>query len=215
MSPFSADQCFNIGVTGHRLNRISQLQLDRLTPQVRPLLAQIARAAGARITLISGLAEGADRHLAQLALAQGFALHAVLPFAREVYRRDFATVASRRQFDALLARAEHIAELPGQRAINGDAYRLAGHALMEQAHLLLAVWDGKPSQGAGGTAEIVGEACRRHIPVIHLSVNPPAPAQLIWQRHGRCAADATTHAKPCSTTQVASVIAQLRSRRKS
>jgi len=209
-----ATRSLNIGVTGHRLNRISQRQLDRLTPQVQPLLVQIAVAARLRgLTLLSGLAEGADRHLARLALNAGYALHAVLPFVRDTYVRDFSSAASRTQFDELLALAESVTELPGRPGFAAQAYRRAGHALLDQADVLLAVWDGQPAQGAGGTAEVVGEACRRRIPVIHVSTRPQEAPVLIWRRQGRAArgrsACEAAPSRPCGPAQVAAMVSHV------
>jgi len=183
--PQRATRSLNIGVTGHRLNRISQRQLDQLAPQVQQFLAQIAVAARTpALGLVSGLAEGADRHLARLALDAGYALHAVLPFARETYAHDFSGSASRTQFNELLARAGRVTELPGRPGFSAQAYRRAGHALLDEADVLLAVWDGQPAQGAGGTAEVVNEACRRRMPVIHVSTQARTAPVLIWQRQG-------------------------------
>jgi hypothetical protein len=212
--PQRATRGLNIGVTGHRLNRISQRQLERLTPQLRPLLAQIAKAArAAPPTLLSGLAEGADRHVAQLALETGYVLHAVLPFVRDTYEHDFTDTASRAQFAELLARADRITELSGRPGVSAQAYRRAGHALLDEADVLLAVWDGQPAQGVGGTAEIVNEACRRCIPVIHVSTQPQTTPVLIWQRQGRVARGRSAYemapSRPCGPAQVASVIAHV------
>jgi len=212
--PQRATRGLNIGVTGHRLNRISQRQLERLTPQLRPLLAQIAAAARAPApTLLSGLAEGADRHVAKLALEAGYALHAVLPFARDTYLHDFGSAASRAQFAELLAMAGQTTELPGRPGVQAQAYRRAGHALLDEADVLLAVWDGLPAQGIGGTAEVVNEACRRCIPVIHVSTHPQTVPALIWQRQGRAARGRSAYemapSRPCGPAQVATVISHL------
>ncbi len=212
MLPQRATRGLNIGVTGHRLNRISQRQLDRLTPQVQPFLAQIAAAARTPVlTLVSGLAEGADRHVARLALESGYALHALLPFARDTYARDFP--ASRAQFDELLAQAERVTELPGQPGFAAQAYRRAGHALLDEADVLLAVWDGQPAQGAGGTAEVVNEACRRHMPVIHVSTQPRTGPVLIWQRQGCAARGRSAYeaapSRPCGPAQVAAMVSHV------
>ena len=142
--------------------------------------------------MLSGLAEGADRHVAHLALDAGYSLHAVLPFARSTYLADFASAASRVQFDQLLARAERVTELPGRPGFSAQAYRRAGHALLDETDVLIAVWDGQPAQGAGGTAEVVNEACRRRIPVIHVSTLARTAPVLIWQRQGVAAARGRT-----------------------
>jgi hypothetical protein len=36
-----------------------------------------------------------------------------------------------------------------------DAYARAGHAIVDASDVLVALWDGKPARGRGGTAEIV------------------------------------------------------------
>ncbi len=214
MLPQRATRGLNIGVTGHRLNRITQRQLDRLTPQVEPLLSQMAAAARTpTLALLSGLAEGADRHVALLALEAGYALHAVLPFARETYLRDFTSADSRAQFGELLARAEHVAELPGRPGFAAQAYRRAGHALLDESDVLLAVWDGQPAQGAGGTAEVVNEACRRRMPVIHVSTHPRTPPVLVWQRQGSATRGRSAYeaapSRPCGPAQVAAMVSHV------
>jgi hypothetical protein len=199
------------------LNRISQRQLDRLTPQVRPFLAQMAQIAVAAhspsLTLLSGLAEGADRHVAQLALGEGYALHAVLPFARDTYALDFTGAASRAQFGELLAQAARVTELAGRPGFSAQAYRRAGHALLDESDVLLAVWDGQPAQGAGGTAEVVNEACRRRMPVIHVSTRPRTQPVLIWQRQGSATRGRSAYesapSRPCGPAQVAAMVSHV------
>jgi hypothetical protein len=215
--PQDATRGLNIGVTGHRLNRISQRQLDRLTPQVQPLLAQVAqtaRASGAEsVVLVCGLAEGADRHVARLALDAGYGLHAVLPFDRDLYVRDFPEAASRREFAALLRRADHVTELPGRDGVNAQAYHRAAQVLLGQSDLLLALWDGRPAQGPGGTAEVVNGACRRHMPVLHVCTRRRVSPMLIWQRHGRPprgrSALEAAPSRRCGPAQVAAVVSQV------
>lgn len=173
----------HVGVTGHRLNRISQHQLDLITPQIEPLLAHLARASHCiEPVLLSNLAEGSDRHLARLGLQLGYTLHAVLPRPRDDYARGFRSPASRRDYRALLADAARVTELRGPLGVAGRAYLRAGQALLDQSDVLLALWDGAPARGTGGTADVVDEACRRRIPVLHLSTRPRQRARLLWPR---------------------------------
>ena len=173
----------HVGVTGHRLNRISQHQLDLITPQIEPLLAHLARASLCiAAVVVSTLAYGSDRHLARLGLRVGYTLHAVLPRPRDEYARGFRSSVSRREYRALLGDAARITELHGPLGVAGRAYLRAGHALLDQADLLLALWDGAPSRGTGGTADVVDEAFRRRIPVLHLSTRPRQRPQLLWPR---------------------------------
>jgi len=172
----------HVGVTGHRLNRISQHQLDLITPQIEPLLAHLASASRCiEPVLLSNLAEGSDRHLARLGLRVGYTLHAVLPRPRDEYASGFRNSASRREYRALLGDAARITEPLG---VAGRSYLRAGHALLDQADVLLALWDGAPSRGTGGTADVVDEAFRRRIPVLHLSTRPRQRPRLLWPRAG-------------------------------
>jgi predicted Rossmann fold nucleotide-binding protein DprA/Smf involved in DNA uptake len=49
----------------------------------------------ATVTLISGLAEGADRMAAQAAIEQDLELNVIVPFAIDSYEQDFEDQASR------------------------------------------------------------------------------------------------------------------------
>lgn len=199
----------HVGVTGHRLNRISQHHLDQITPQIEPLLAHLASASRCiEPVLLSNLAEGSDRHLARLALQVGYTLHAVLPRPREDYERGFRSGASRREYRALLADAARITELRGPRGVAGRTYLRAGHALLDQADLLLALWDGEPSRGTGGTADVVDEAFRRGIPVLHLSTRPRRPPQLLWGR------PASSLAQRCDRRRLDAMLARVKDARR-
>jgi hypothetical protein len=46
-----------------------------------------------------------------------------------------------------------------------DAYCAAGEAVVERSDVLLAVWDGRPAKGIGGTGEVVAAAGRSGVPV--------------------------------------------------
>lgn len=171
-----------VGVTGHRPPHLAPEHLSRLREQAQSLLRGLRDAQGpaVRPRLVSALAEGADRHLADLALADGYTLHAVLPFLKAQYAADFATPASVHEFERLLLRAWSVLELPGDRAEGDRAYEAAGHTVLEQSDVLIAVWDGAPARGRGGTAAMVVEAWRRRVPVLHLSARHDAAPTLLW-----------------------------------
>ena len=48
-------------------------------------------------------------------------------------------------------------------------YLAAGCRVAALADLLLAVWDGEPARGRGGTADVVAFARRNLIPYVHLN----------------------------------------------
>ncbi|MER5913805.1 hypothetical protein ABT124_25810, partial [Streptomyces sp. NPDC001982] len=53
--------------------------------------------------------------------------------------------------------------LPGLKA--GASSEEPGELLVDQADELLAVWDGQPARGFGGTADVVAYAHRQGVPV--------------------------------------------------
>ena len=50
-----------------------------------------------------------------------------------------------------------------------DCYLAAGHRVVELSDLMLAVWDGSPAKGKGGTADVVAYAVRRGVPLFHIN----------------------------------------------
>jgi hypothetical protein len=163
---------YHVGVTGHRPNRLPESEAMRVKGQVRTLLEQIA----ARVTprtpvLVSGLAEGADRLVAHAALELGWALAAILPFETDIYERDFATAASRREYQELLAAAGSIDPVREVYATVDESYAAQGRRLVERCDELLCIWDGEASAGLGGTLDVVIAALRKPISVhwIHAS----------------------------------------------
>ena len=164
-----------LGVTGHRPNRLEGVDIAVLRRCIREVLLAIASAAG-NVTVLSSLAEGADRLVAWEALAAGQRLICPLPFPRDAYEHDFPTVASRAEYHALLGRAGEVIELPGTRdtpEAADAAYTAAGHYILGASDVLLAVWDGGLPRGSGGTAHIVEDARARRIPVIWISTQTP------------------------------------------
>ncbi len=200
-----------IGVTGHRLHRDPPLagraeanarafdieaveqaigDFFRTTvatfASVKEGVSQSFDPAPPAFTLISSLAEGADRIAARAALAAGFALDVVLPCPASIYLRTFADDASRGEFDALMASARACLVLPlagkPEKAIADRlprSYELAGLTMLAQSDILVAVWDGKPADGRGGTGQIVDEAARGGVPVV--VVDPASGAtRMLW-----------------------------------
>jgi hypothetical protein len=142
------------------------------------------------IALVSSLAEGSDRIAAQSALALGMPLDVVLPCARPDYEQTFADDSSRAEFAGLFdqARARLILPLafgPGAAREErlAQAYESAGLTMLAQADILIAVWDGEPAKGRGGTGDIVDDAARQGTPIV--VINPvDGAARLLWPGSG-------------------------------
>jgi len=193
--PAPAPERLRVGVTGHRWNQLPEAARPALAAAVESALVAIgdsARAAGhpfSRLALISGLAEGADRIAAQAALKVGWRLDASTPFALARYVRDFGDAASVAEFHRLWAAAAR------RRVIDGEAlqandddpapYAALARSLAADADALIAVWNGKPPAGAGGTAEVAALSVEAGKPVVWISpdgtaarlINPATPSR--------------------------------------
>lgn len=164
-------------IVGHRLNRITnpaavQTRLEAILRTIELALDDLAGdPAPARLRLISALAEGADQLAVSAATVVGLGWDAVLPFPVEEYEQDFSPGPVREAFRGLLGRAGSVLVLDGQ-GVGADrdrAYDAAGKALLDNCDVLIAVWDGLPGRGRGGTHDVVEEAVRRAIPIITLA----------------------------------------------
>jgi len=144
-----------VGVTGHR--EIAEDCTASIEAAVDTILAKLReKAPDARLLLLTGLAEGADRLVARLAQERhGAELAVVLPRAVDSYRNDFATAESKAEFDRLLASACLVVAPPQDHPDPTVGYAWAGHFTALHSHLLIALWDGDAARGDGGTAEIV------------------------------------------------------------
>jgi hypothetical protein len=191
--PQPARLVVRVGVTGHRTDALLKLAADsdclrKRIGQVLDRLCTIARnlhkEAGEVYTqesplmrLISPLAEGADRLVAEEALARGYELQALLPFPREQYEETFAArPGSKDQFETLLTQATTVLELGGA----PKPFHTVGHILLLQCDLLIAVWNGAPAQGEGGTGQVVEDALQLKIPTLRIEASPPHRA-CFWQ----------------------------------
>lgn len=153
-----------IGVTGHR--DLVEAEIPALRERVRGLLAELpGRYPDLPLVVMSPLAEGADRLVAEEAVALGVRLVVPTPFPLEIYERDFDTPGALGDFRRLCAGAEIVelplmpGETPASVARPGAArdrhYARLGIYLCAHCHVLLALWDGKTSDQTGGTAQVV------------------------------------------------------------
>ncbi|QKW21129.1 hypothetical protein HUT16_20540 [Kitasatospora sp. NA04385] len=146
-----------IAVTGH-------LDLAPATSRaVRAALdAFLDRYGAGELTGVSCLAPGADTLFADAVLARGARLVAVLPGPS--YPDAGATTAERAAFDRLRAAAHRVIVLPAPR-LGPAAYVAANDRLLGLADRVVAVWDGGPGNGPGGTADMVAAARAAGLPV--------------------------------------------------
>lgn len=152
-----------IGVTGHqRLDATSQwlwveIEMNRLlTDAPKPL------------TGLTSLAVGADQVFADVVLRSGGMLAVVLPFAQ--YELTFDEGPDRERFRHLVERASSV-EVLEPKGSQEEAYLSAGKRVVDESDWVIAIWDGKPAAGLGGTADIVSYALSQGKQVIHMDPN--------------------------------------------
>lgn len=174
-----------IGVTGHRtlldteslaaaIEEILTVRyLGAFTPEFRKSIENVT-SPPVVFTIISPLAEGADRLVANIVLKHNGYLEVLLPMPKEEYEKDFSTLESRDEFADLLARAHRIeitecGAVIGEAGFRQNAYRRVGEEIVNRCDIMLALWDGKKPKSECGTGAIVALALDKKKPVFILS----------------------------------------------
>jgi hypothetical protein len=193
-SPPRVPFVLSVGVTGHRAEVLPDGSLPALRERIRDILTLIAEAGHAlygrerrcfadeapHLRFVSPIADGADQIAAEVALELGWELQVIVPFGRDAYRASLANHGARERFDELLTRAACVLELPGERRRQLDAYVMTGRATVAHCDMMIAVWDGLPPRGRGGTGEVVQIAITHGTAVIHVPPDLKAPTRVLW-----------------------------------
>lgn len=145
-----------IGITGHR-------QFDEPTSRlIREALHRIVAGYQPRDLIgVTCLAEGSDTLFAEAVADRGGRLEVVVPAQ---HYREALPRSHRRAYDDLLARADSVHRLPPIEPDNA-AYLAGSRRMLTIIDRLVAVWDGLPARGVGGTAEVVADARELGLPV--------------------------------------------------
>jgi len=162
---------FSIGVTGARTLTNASLVGSRIESVLAKICDELQRRSVAplRYVILSPLAEGADRLVAWKGFEMLDAdLEVVLPLDESDYIDDFETPESKAEFKKLRARAQRLTQVDPA-ANRAEAYEMAGRYVVDHCDVLIALWDGEPASGRGGTAEIVSYARRQGCPLYWIS----------------------------------------------
>jgi hypothetical protein len=147
-----------VGFTGHQnLIGVTRRQV------AHAIVEQLVNVRGEEFTGVTSLAAGADQIFGFCVLAAGGRLEAVIP--ADGYRDTMQNI-DQVHFDLLLALSTTVEHLPFREPTN-EAYLSAGERVVNKCDLLLAVWDGRPAAGLGGTADVVAYA-RHHGTEVHV-----------------------------------------------
>jgi class 3 adenylate cyclase len=182
---------------GHMIDRD-----DRPVPRFPPRLERVVRdairerlaALNARIGYASA-ACGSDILLHEAIQAlhnQGSESHVVLPYDRKLFVGDSVALTStgdwKNRYERVLSQAAEVLTASEQRLeIGGVSYEFSNRVLhglaatraeqLETGLKFLTVWDGRPGDGSGGTADSVArwKALGHEVEVIDLTTLPGAP----------------------------------------
>ncbi|WP_145359701.1 hypothetical protein [Alienimonas californiensis] len=159
-----------IGITGHQ-----KLDDASVWPWVEAAMSRELDAAARPLVAVTSLAIGADQLLARLVLERDGSVHAVLPFADIARTLPAENVPT---FNSIAGQAK--VETLDVAGTEEDAYLAAGKRIVDLADRMLAVWDGLPARGKGGTADIVAFAIESGVPLVHIN-----PLDRTVKSHGR------------------------------
>ena len=105
---------------------------------------------------VSSAAVGSDLLFARCVLDLGMPWRAVLPLPQAEFQKDFSPDEWQR-VEALLVGAESVTVIGGS-DVREEAYLDCGIEIVNACDVLVALWDGEPARGRGGTAEVVAFA---------------------------------------------------------
>lgn len=146
-----------IGITGHR--GLSEDVAARVRAGLR---AEVARSgAPGSLVGVSCLADGPDSWFARTVLDLGGNIEVVIP--ADDYR-DALPAWHHPEYDALLAAATAV-HGTGLATADDRAFMTASEVMVGLVDRLLAVWDGEPARGFGGTADVVAYARQVDLPI--------------------------------------------------
>ena len=192
--PPKPSRFLRVAVTGHRprpdrvlnadeVGRTCAWVFDGLAAGLARLQSPLFTSDPPILTLISPLAEGADQIAAE-AMFEGPAdklvhrrLEVVLPFGLEDYARTFEDPKAVARLRDWVEKAESRLIMADWTPPTDEKDSLASHwrdgrfmtlgsMLLDQADLLIAIWNGEPGRGRGGAADVIAEAVLRRVPVI-------------------------------------------------
>jgi hypothetical protein len=138
-----------VGFSGHR-----QLEdHEGVGRAIESQLSALRKEVPGEWIAFSSVADGGDKAFVAQAKSLGMSWHAILPLPKAEFARDFAP-EEWENVEKMLANAEHVTVIT-ENGTREDAYLDCGVETVNGADVLMAVWDGQPARGKGGTADVV------------------------------------------------------------
>ena len=151
-----------VGFTGHR----ELSEPNQMASQIDLVLNRLSDISGP-LAAVSSLAKGADLLFLDVVARRKLPLWLMLPFPLARFEKDFST-PDWEKIKPYFKAALQFEEITGA-ASDNEAYMEAGEKIVEEADIVVAVWDGKPAAGLGGTADIVEYARELEKPLIWIN----------------------------------------------
>ena len=148
-----------VGITGHQDFRDAETT-SWLEQQLEDTISSLKITFG-----YSCLALGADQLFARVLLKGNVPLIAVIPSKN--YEQTFDE-KFRNQYKSFLDRAFEVIQLSYDQP-SEIAFFEASKLMVNHCDVMIAIWNGSPSKGLGGTADVVRYSTETHKKVIHIN----------------------------------------------
>ena len=165
-----------VGFTGHR-HLEDQAGAARA---IRGALDALRKEVAGEWIALSSIAGGSDQHFVQQARVVNLSWHAILPLPRAEFANDF-TAEEWSAVEKMLAAADHV-RIISENGDRKDSYLDCGIETVNGADVLLAVWDGEPARGKGGTADVIEYAQSIGKPIMIIDAVTHEVRRENWER---------------------------------
>src|SRR5688572_15313525 len=165
-----------VGFTGHR----HLTDPAGAARAIRGALDALRREVPGEWIALSSIAGGSDQLFVRQARASGLTWHAILPMTRAEFAKDF-TPRDWEAVEQMLAAADHVRTID-ENGDRKDGYLDCGIETVNGADVLIAVWDGEPARGKGGTADVVEYARSTGKPLMIVDADSHEVRKVNWKR---------------------------------
>ena len=145
-----------VGITGHR--GLPDASAELVKSAIREIVREYC---AGDLVGISCIADGPDAWFAQAVIDHGGSLEIVVPATRY---RELLPEWHHATYDAMVSQASKVHET-GLTESDSHAHMTGSEILVRLSDEVLAVWDGLPARGYGGTADVMTFAENNGVPV--------------------------------------------------
>lgn len=158
----------SVGVVGHRPDKLQdEAAIAARLADILPRLQATAEALEQALELRTSMAAGADLLAVSAAAGAGIPVRLIVAGTLNALRLEIVGEGAAWQghFDAARGHATDVEELE---ACGERRHAVVADHILAHSHALLAIWDGGPGRGEGGTADSIKRAQERGMPVLWL-----------------------------------------------